>query len=220
MIGKLRGSVDEVEDDHLILDVGGVGYLVHASARTLGRLPGRGEAVVLMIETVVREDAILLYGFLELAERDWFRLLNTVQGVGARHALAILSVLPPDQLAQAIAAQDKQSVARANGVGPKLAGRITAELKDKAGTIALGPGALGPGALGSGAAGPAATGDASGAGVAASGGEVSEDAVSALTNLGYRRTEAFTAVAAARRRLGQDAGVESLITEGLKELSQ
>lgn len=211
MIGKLRGLVDEVDDDHLILDVGGIGYLVHASARTLGRLPGRGEAVALMVETVVREDAILLYGFHEQAERDWFRLLNTVQGVGARHALAILSVLPPDQLAQAVAAQDKQSVSRANGVGPKLAGRITAELKDKAGTIALGPAAGGaPAGSGAGGDGPAAT----------AGGEVSEDAVSALTNLGYKRTEAFTAVAAASRRLGSDAGLQSLITEGLKELSQ
>jgi Holliday junction DNA helicase RuvA len=211
VIGKLRGLVDEVDDDHLILDVGGVGYLVHASARTLGRLPGRGEAVALMVETVVREDAILLYGFHEQAERDWFRLLNTVQGVGARHALAILSVLPPDQLAQAVAAQDKQSVSRANGVGPKLAGRITAELKDKAGTIALGPAAGGaPAGSGAGGDGPAAT----------AGGEVSEDAVSALTNLGYKRTEAFTAVAAASRRLGSDAGLQSLITEGLKELSQ
>jgi Holliday junction DNA helicase RuvA len=211
VIGKLRGLVDEVDDDHLILDVGGIGYLVHASARTLGRLPGRGEAVALMVETVVREDAILLYGFHEQAERDWFRLLNTVQGVGARHALAILSVLPPDQLAQAVAAQDKQSVSRANGVGPKLAGRITAELKDKAGTIALGPAAGGaPGGSGAGGDGPAAT----------AGGEISEDAVSALTNLGYKRTEAFTAVAAASRRLGSDAGLQSLITEGLKELSQ
>jgi Holliday junction DNA helicase RuvA len=211
VIGKLRGLVDEVEDDHLILDVGGVGYLVHASARTLGRLPERGEAVQLMVETVVREDAILLYGFHETAERDWFRLLNTVQGVGARHALAILSVLPPDQLTQAVAAQDKQSVSRANGVGPKLAGRITAELKDKAGTIQLGPAAGGaPAGAESGAQGPTAP----------AGGEVSEDAVSALTNLGYKRTEAFTAVAAASRRLGRDAGLQSLITEGLKELSQ
>nr|WP_207168760.1 Holliday junction branch migration protein RuvA [Rhodovibrio sodomensis] len=207
----MRGLVDEVDDDHVVLDVGGVGYLVNASARTLGRLPGRGEAVQLMIETVVREDAILLYGFHETAERDWFRLLNTVQGVGARHALAILSVLPPDQLAQAVAAQDKQSVARANGVGPKLAGRITAELKDKAGTIQLGPAAGG---------GPAGTGQAPEGAAAAAVGEVSEDAVSALTNLGYKRTEAFTAVAAASRRLGRDAGLQSLITEGLKELSQ
>jgi Holliday junction DNA helicase RuvA len=211
VIGKLRGLVDEVDDDHLILDVGGVGYLVHASARTLGRLPGRGEAVALMIETVVREDAILLYGFHETAERDWFRLLNTVQGVGARHALAILSVLPPDKLSQAVAAQDKQSVARASGVGPKLAGRITAELKDKAATIALGP------AAGAGSAPTEAGSEPAGAPAA---GEVSEDAVSALTNLGYKRTEAFTAVAAASRRLGRDAGLQSLITEGLKELSQ
>jgi Holliday junction DNA helicase RuvA len=207
VIGKLRGTVDEVATDTLILDVGGVGYLVHASGRTLGRLPGRGEAVELMIETVVREDAILLFGFHEAAERAWFRLLNTVQGVGARHALAILSVLAPDQLSQAVAAQDKQAVARASGVGPKLAGRITAELKDKAGTVELGPAA----AAGSGSAAPAP---------AAGGGEVSEDAVSALTNLGYKRTDAYAAVAKAARQLGDEAGLQRLITEGLKELSK
>lgn len=210
MIGKLRGLVDQIEEDHLILDVHGVGYVVHASSRTLGRLPGQGEASELLIETIVREDAILLFGFQERAERDWFRLLTTVQGVGVRHALAILSVLSPAELATAVAAQDKQSVARANGVGPKLAQRITAELKDKAGTIALGESAHRPA--------PAAGGGSSEAGP--SGGEVSEDAVSALTNLGYKRTDAFTAVATASRRLGSDAPLQSLITEGLKELAQ
>lgn len=210
MIGKLRGLVDEQQEDHLILDVQGVGYLVHASARTLGRLPGRGEAAELLIETIVREDAFLLFGFQERAERDWFRLLTTVQGVGARHALAILSVLSPGELATAVAAQDKQAVARANGVGPKLAGRITAELKDKAGTVQLGEGA-----------GVRAAGTLSAEGEsAAASGEVNEDAVSALTNLGYKRTDAFSAVAAASRRLGDDVGLQRLITEGLKELAQ
>jgi Holliday junction DNA helicase RuvA len=209
VIGKLRGRVDETAEDHLLLDVQGVGYLVHASARTLGRLPGRGEAAELLVETVVREDAIQLFGFAERAERDWFRLLTTVQGVGMRHALAILSVLSPGDLATAVAAQDKQAVSRANGVGPKLAGRITAELKDKAGSIALGPGAQAKAAPAAGGAVPAAAD-----------GTVNEDAVSALTNLGYRRSDAFAAVAAASRRLGDDAGLQRLITEGLKELSQ
>jgi Holliday junction DNA helicase RuvA len=211
VIGKLRGRVDESAEDHLLLDVHGVGYLVHASARTLNRLPARGEAAELLIETIVREDAIQLFGFAERAERDWFRLLTTVQGVGTRHALAILSVLAPEDLATAVAAQDKKAVSRANGVGPKLAGRITAELKDKAGTIALGPAAHGPGTAAAPAGPPA---DAAGA-------EVSEDAVSALTNLGYRRSDAFAAVAAASRRLAdEDPGLQRLITEGLKELSQ
>jgi Holliday junction DNA helicase RuvA len=210
VIGKLRGRVDESAEDHLLLDVQGVGYLVHASARTLNRLAGKGEAAELLVETIVREDAIQLFGFAERAERDWFRLLTTVQGVGTRHALAILSVLAPDDLATAVAAQDKKAVARANGVGPKLAGRITAELKEKAGSVALGPAAQAPGAAAA-PAGPQA--DAAGA-------EVSEDAVSALTNLGYKRSDAFAAVAAASRRIGGDAGLQRLITEGLKELSQ
>ncbi len=212
MIGKLRGIVDSLDADGLVLDVHGVGYLVYASTRTLNALGGPGEAASLLIETHVREDHIHLYGFADKAERDWFRLLGTVQGVGVRHALAILSVLPPNDLAQAIAAQDKAAVARANGVGPKLAGRIVTELKDKAGSIALGP-----------AAQAATPGDTMGAVAGGNGngaGQVSEDAVSALTNLGYRRGEAFGAVAAVARRLGADAPLETLITEGLKELSQ
>lgn len=212
MIGKLRGIVDSVDADGLILDVHGVGYLVYASTRTLNALGGPGESAGLLIETHVREDHIHLYGFADKAERDWFRLLGTVQGVGVRHALAILSVLSPTDLAQAIAAQDKAAVARANGVGPKLAGRIVTELKDKAGTIALGPAAR--------MAAPGETPPAAGAGEGNGAAQVSEDAVSALTNLGYRRGEAFGAVAAVARRLGADAPLETLITEGLKELSQ
>ena len=199
MIGKLTGIVDSTGDDWLLLDVGGVGYLVFCSGRTLGLLPPPGGAATLWIETHVREDHIHLFGFAETAERDWFRLLNSVQGVGAKMALAVLSVLPPNELVRAIAAQDKASLARAQGVGPKLAGRIASELKDKAGGMALGPVEAANGK-------PAA-------------GEVSEDAVSALVNLGYRRAEAFAAVAKASGDLGAKASVESLIKAGLKELA-
>jgi len=199
LIGKLTGTVDSTGDDWVILDVGGVGYLVFCSGRSLGLLPPPGGGATLWIETHVREDHIHLYGFAETVERDWFRLLHSVQGVGAKMALAILSVLSPADLVRAIAAQDKASLTRANGVGPKLAGRIASELKDKAGGIALGP----VGAVN---------------GVAA-GSEVSEDAVSALVNLGYRRAEAFAAVAKASGELGARASVESLIKAGLKELA-
>lgn len=216
MIAKLKGLVDAADEDGVILDVNGVGYLVFCSARTLSRLPPQGQATALDIETHVREDHIHLYGFAERAERDWFRALTTVQGVGARVALAILSVLSPDQVSQAVAAQDKAAVARANGVGPKLAQRIVSELKDKAGSIALGPG----GAL-SGATAPAAAGagkaEGEGDGVDAS---AREDAVSALVNLGYGRSEAFTAVAKAARGLEGGADAAALIRAGLKELSQ
>jgi len=200
VIGKLTGIVDSTGDDWAILDVGGVGYLVFCSGRTLGLLPPAGGGATLWIETHVREDHIHLFGFAETAERDWFRLLNSVQGVGAKMALAILSVLPPAELVRAIAAQDKASLSRASGVGPKLAGRIASELKDKAGKMAFGPVA-------------AVNGGGTG------GGEISEDAVSALVNLGYRRAEAFAAVAKASGDLGSGAPVESLIKAGLKELA-
>lgn len=205
MIGKLRGTVDEVDAESLLLDVGGVGYLVFASTRTLADIPERGEPAALVIVTHVREDHIHLYGFTDRSERDWFNLLCTVQGVSVRHALAILSVLAPEKLAEAIAAQDKRTVARANGVGPKLAGRIVAELKDKAPGLAA----------------PAAASEAAGSapGAQADGG-MSEDAVSALVNLGYQRAQAFGAVAAARTRLGDDAGFDAIVREGLKELTQ
>jgi Holliday junction DNA helicase RuvA len=208
MIGKLRGAVDSYVDDGVILDVNGVGYLVFGSTRTLTSLPPTGETASLLIETHVREDHIHLYGFAEPGERDWFRLLGTVQGVGVRHALAILSVLTPVDLTRAVAAQDKRALSRANGVGPKLAGRIVAELKDKVGDMALGQ-AVADGGVASGATR-----------AADSAGGVSEDAVSALTNLGYGRTEAFGAVATAAERLGAGADVSALIKEGLKELAQ
>jgi len=138
MIAMLAGIVDEIGADRLVLDVNGVGYLVFCSSRTLARAPRHGEPLRLLVETHVREDHIHLYGFAEESERHWFRLLNTVQGVGARLALAVLGALPPDALVTAILAQDKAALARAEGVGPKLAQRIVTELKDKVGTIALG----------------------------------------------------------------------------------
>jgi Holliday junction DNA helicase RuvA len=198
VIGKLTGLVDSSGEDWVILDVGGVGYLVFCSGRTLGLLPPSGGGATLWIETHVREDHIHLFGFADPAEHDWFKLLNSVQGVGAKMALAVLTTLPPHDLVRAIAAQDKASLSRANGVGPKLAGRIASELKDKAGGIALGPVAVANGVRA---------------------GEVSEDAISALVNLGYRRAEAFAAVAKASGDLGSGASVERLIKAGLKELA-
>jgi len=196
MIARLSGIVDSLGEDFAVIDVGGVGYLVFCSARTLRSLPPPGKAASLMTETHVREDHIHLYGFADTVERDWFRLLTTVQGVGAKLALSILSALDPAALADAVAAEDRASLTRAPGVGPKLAARIAAELKDKAGTAPV----VRP-AFAAAAAGPAS------------------DAVSALVNLGYRRGEAFGAVNQAMRRLGADAPVEALITAGLKELS-
>ncbi|HEX6840527.1 MAG TPA: Holliday junction branch migration protein RuvA [Stellaceae bacterium] len=200
MIAMLAGIVDQRGSDSLVLDVNGVGYLVFASARTLGRVPARGEPLRLLIETHVREDHIHLYGFADEAERSWFRLLTTVQGVGARLGLAILSVLAPDALATAILAQDKAALSRADGVGPKLATRIASELKDKVGGIALGPAVAAPAGAPEGAA--------------------AADAVSALVNLGYSRSDAFGAVAQAAKRLGDAAKIDALIRAGLQELSR
>ncbi|MDH3474531.1 MAG: Holliday junction branch migration protein RuvA [Rhodospirillales bacterium] len=201
MIGKLSGQVDSSGEDWVIVDVSGVGYVLFCSARSLASLPAPGGRASLLVETHVREDHIHLYGFIDQAERDWFRLLGTVQGVGAKMALAILSALSPQELIQAIAAQDKSQLTRASGVGPKLAARIVAELKDKAGGLVLGP---------------AAVAAASDGGIGLGG--QSEDAVSALVNLGYGRSEAFGAVALASRRLGETAPLEALVKEGLKEL--
>lgn len=214
MIGKLSGRIDEVGEGHLLVDVGGVGYLVFCSAKTLARLGQTGTAASLLIETHVREDHIHLYGFADGAERAWFRLLGTVQGVGSRVALAILSTLSPQQLTQAVAAQDKQALGRAQGVGPKLAQRIATELKDKIGGLALGPAAalaVAPGGEGAAAAVPAAAGAL---------GAAADDAVLALEGLGYRRMEAFTAVAAAQRALGEGAAVADLLKAALKELAR
>ena len=204
MIAMLRGVLDSVAEDAAIIDVGGVGYLVFCSRKTLESMPQPGKAVRLLVETHVREDHIHLYGFLQPEERSWFRLLTTVQGVGARVALSIQSVLSSDQLLTAVVAQDKALINRAHGVGPKLAARVVSELKDKVGGIAL-----------SGAAEFAVPGA-----MPAVDGLPNEEAVSALVNLGFSRTEAFGAVARAGQSLGAAAAVDDLIKSGLKELAR
>jgi len=205
MISRLKGIIDGIDTDSAIIDVNGVGYLVFASGRTLSRLV-LGEAATLEVETHVREDHIHLYGFADSAERDWFRLLTTVQGVGAKVALAMLGIMSPDELLQAIAAADKAAITRAPGVGPKLATRILTELKDKVGNLALGAVAHQP---------------ASGGGVVADGTAPTAvaDAASALVNLGYGPSEALGAVSRVAANLGEGAGVEALIQGGLKELA-
>ena len=203
MIAKLTGTLDSIGDDWAVIDVGGVGYLAYCSGRTLRALPATGGAVTLAIETHVREDHIHLYGFIDAAERDWFRLLTTVQGVGARVALAILTVLGPEAITDAVIAQDKAAFTQAAGVGPKLAARLLTELKDRVGDLVI----VRPIQF----AGEAANGDGADAGPV-------NDAISALVNLGYRRAEAYGAVSQAAGRLGADAGIEALITAGLKEL--
>ena len=204
MIGKLKGTIDEIGEDHVVLDAHGVGYVAFCSARTLSRLSA-GEAAVLFIETYVREDQFRLFGFLTALEREWFRLLQSVQGVGSKVALAVLSTLTPGELANAIALQDKTAVSRAPGVGPKVAVRIITELRNKA---------------------PAFAGEAAasiglkqelGEGVATA---PVADAVSALTNLGYSRDQAANAVAAALKNGGEGADSAKLIRLGLKEFSR
>jgi Holliday junction DNA helicase RuvA len=210
LIALLRGTVAGATEDAAVVDVGGVGYLVHCAASTLQRLPRTGQPVELHVETQVREDAITLFGFLEPADRTWFRLLQSVQGVGAKAALSILSALRPGDLATAIALGDKATITRANGVGSKLAARIVAELKDRVGALptAGGDGVGGlPGAIG---ADDLAASPLLGA---------ARDAVSALGNLGYGRGDAFAAVARVQQRLGAGAAVDQLIREALKELA-
>lgn len=205
MIGKLKGLVDSFGDDWALIDCGGVCYEVFCSGRTLQALPRVGEAAVVFIETIVREDFIRLYGFASEAEKSWFNLLMTVQGVGARVALAILSVLNPSELSSAVALQDKSMIGRANGVGPKLALRVVTELKGKVPAI----GAVDAGTLG--------LQSALGEGLAS--GNIT-DAVSALTNLGYASAQASSAVARVVAREGDDTPTEKLIRLGLRELSQ
>jgi Holliday junction DNA helicase RuvA len=199
VIAKLTGRIEALEADRCVVDVGGVGYLVQASTRTLAALPA-GASATLLIETQVREDAIVLYGFFEAAERDWFRLLTTVQGVGAKVALNILSALSPRELIAAIQAGDRGSLTRASGVGAKLAVRLLTELRDKAGAMPAGIGfspVLPP---------PA--------------GGIEADALSALVNLGYRRQEAYAAVGRVVERLGDGAALDALIRESLKDLAR
>ena len=209
MIAKLTGVLDSVAEDSAIIDVSGVGYLVFCSSRTLGALSGSdtiagnantGKKVSLSIETHVREDHIHLYGFAEPAERDWFKLLTTVQGVGAKVALAILSALSPQEIADAVMAEDKATLTRAQGVGARLAVRILGELRDKAAEMSV----VRHVEFGSPTQGEP---------------EIADDAVSALVNLGYRRGEAFGAVAHAAQQLGDEASVEALVKAGLRELS-
>lgn len=206
MIAKLTGIMDESGDGWAVIDVNGVGYLVQSSARTLDRMPSRGEAAMVYVETVVREDAFLLYGFADTQERDCFKMLCSVQGVGAKVGLAILSVGSPSEILTAIAAQDKGTITRASGVGPKLAGRILNELKDKVANLAIAPVVSGA----SSAATPAA---------ATGNDAVIADAVSALSNLGYRPAEAHTAVARALTNFDGDASVNAIIPLALKELA-
>lgn len=198
MIAHLKGVLAATGVDHAVIDVAGVGYLVGCSSRTLSALPPVGEAAMLFTEMLVAEDFIRLVGFAHADERDWFRLLTGVQGVGARVALAILSTLEPADLSRAIAAQDKAMVGRANGVGPKLAERIVRELKDKAGGIVLGtPGGSRPA--------PSSAGG---------------DAVSALLNLGFRPTEASAAVAAAEEELGAGVSLDALVRLALRKAAK
>ncbi|MGA0533407.1 Holliday junction branch migration protein RuvA [Hansschlegelia sp. KR7-227] len=205
MIGKLTGTVDSVGPDWVILDVGGVGYVVHCSSKTLGRLPNAGEIARLSIETHVREDRIQLFGFVADLEREWFRLLNTVQGVGTKVALGVLSTLDASDLATAIALQDKAAIARAPGVGPKVAARIAAELRDKAPLFAdVDPGFARLAGDMAEARGPAPA----------------RDAVSALVNLGYGGPQASAAIATAMKAQGDGATTETLIRGGLKELAK
>lgn len=206
MIGKLKGTIDSYHEDTVILDVHGVGYVVFCSAKTLTALPAVGEAASLIIDTYVREDMIRLFGFRTEAERDWFRLLQSVQGVGAKVALAILSALDLGALATAIGTLDKAMVARAPGVGPKLAARIVAELKDKAPAL----GHIDPlvtrlaGAVEEGRGVPPAV----------------ADAISALTNLGYPQAQASAAIAAVLQRDGNELPTAQLIRLGLKEMAK
>ena len=204
MIGKLKGTVEEIGDDYVLVDVHGVCYIAYCSGRTLSKIGSVGEACVLFIETYVREDQLKLFGFMSVLEREWFNLLQSVQGVGAKVALAVLSTLTPAELANAIALQDKTAVSRAQGVGPKVAVRIVTELKNKA---------------------PAYAGEALNMGLKQEIGEgvasaPVADAVSALTNLGYSRDQAANAVAAAMKTAGDGADSAKLIRLGLKELSR
>lgn len=201
MIAQLSGRIEALADGSCVVDVNGVGYLVQASSRTLAALPQPPAIAKLLVETHVREDAILLYGFADTAERDWFRLLTTVQGVGGKVALSLLSALSPRDLVGAIAAGDKTSLTRAQGVGARLAVRLVTELRDKIGAM---PSSAEPGLPST---------------AAPAGGPI-EDAISALVNLGYRRPEAQTSVTRAADRLGDAANLDALIREALREIAQ
>lgn len=208
MIAKLTGILDSVENGRIVLDVRGVGYLILVSPRTQGVIGEAGGNVSLLTEMIVREDSMTLYGFCDRAEREWFRLLTTVQGVGAKVALAILGIATPDELPVLIASQDKKGISRADGVGPKLAMRIVTELKDKVGDFTFGAGAQQDGF----SAAPLAT-------ATTPENLLAQDAVSALVNLGFDRSNAFSCVSAVIAREGADISLDDMIKLGLKELS-
>jgi holliday junction DNA helicase RuvA len=199
MIAQLTGRVEALEDGRCIIDVNGVGYLVHASTRTLSAMPAPPQVARMLVETHLREDAILLYGFVDSAERDWFRLLTTVQGVGGKVALSVLSVLSPPDLTAAIAAGDRASLTRVPGVGTRLAVRLLTELRDKVG------------AMPSGAAIAAVTASTPG---------IQEDTISALLNLGYRRQEVQSVVTRVIDRVGVTASLDAVLRDSLRELAQ
>lgn len=201
MIASLRGNLASFGADFAVIDVGGVGYLVFCSSRTVARL-AEGRSAALLVETQVREDGIHLYGFFDAEERRWFRMLIAIQGVGPKVALAILGVHSPDELAVAIASGDRTSLTRAAGVGARLASRIAGELKDKVGALTAG-----------------VMGAAASAGADGAGGGTAADAVSALVNLGFRPVEAQGAVIAASGRLGPEAALDALIRSSLAELA-
>ncbi|MFT8710708.1 Holliday junction branch migration protein RuvA [Komagataeibacter rhaeticus] len=207
MIAQLRGLLAQVEADRCVIDVGGVGYLVQASSRTLAVLPQPPELALVLVETVVREDAILLYGFAEASERAWFRLLTTVQGVGAKVALAILSVLPPSELMMAIGSGDKTMLTRAGGVGARLAQRIVTELRDKCEGMPTGMVATGGGVPGVTITRPTAH-------------SVAADAVLALSGLGFRRGEAQPVVERVIERHEGQVDLDIVIRDALKELAR
>jgi len=211
MFAKLTGIIDQVSDGRLILDVNGVGYLVAASNRTLEKIGSTGDPVSLLIETIIREDSISLFGFADAVEKEWFTILCSVQGVGAKAALALLAVVPPEDLPLVISAEDKAMISRADGIGKKIATRIVTELKDKAGKMMMGQSAT----LSAQSVGSTTPKSKASPAMAANG-----DAVSALINLGYGRAEAFTAVTNASRKCEDGVpSVEVLIKESLKELS-
>ena len=202
MIAQLSGLLAQVEADRCVIDVNGVGYLVQASTRTIAALPRPPAPARVLVETIVREDAILLYGFAEHAERDWFRLLTTIQGVGAKLALAVLSGLSPRDLVSVIATGDRASLTRLPGVGARIADRLLSELREKAGGMPTGAASM---------AGP---------GAAAGGGGIEGDALAALSGLGFRRLEAAPVVTRVIERLGDGAGLDAVIRDSLKELAR
>ena len=209
MIGKLTGKIDAIKTNQLLLDVNGVGYIVFASARTLNRIGNIGDITSVLIETHVREDHIHLYGFCDALEQEWFNILTKVQGVGAKVGLAILSAATPNDLSLAIAAQDKAVFTKADGVGPKLAIRIVTELKDKTANIDLSPIRAGTEGYASVHPSPAYSGEQEQVG----------EALSALVNLGYGRSEAMIAINRAQKTLPEGADLGALIKQGLKELT-